>query len=107
MGRIGTKGSLDDLVESITEITHLFNYEQASIMQKMSWVYRKETIVKEDQAYCLLGLFDVNMPLLYGEGSSAFTRLQIEIANRTDDDSIFAWEGYASHGLLACSRCCL
>ena len=45
----------------------------------------------EDIAYCLLGLFDVNMPLLYGEGRKAFVRLQHEIINQSDDESIFAW----------------
>ncbi|KAK3707245.1 hypothetical protein LTR37_012246, partial [Vermiconidia calcicola] len=42
-------------------------------------------------AYCLLGLFDVNMPLLYGEGSKAFTRLQEEIVRSSTDLSVFAW----------------
>ena len=43
-------------------------------------------------AYCLLGLFDVNMPLLYGEGArKAFHRLQIEIMKISDDESLFAW----------------
>jgi len=45
----------------------------------------------EDEAYCLLGLFAVNMPLLYGEGHNAFRRLQIEIINSTKDQSILAW----------------
>lgn len=38
-----------------------------------------------------MGLFDINMPLLYGEGSKAFTRLQHEIMKNSDDESIFAW----------------
>lgn len=42
-------------------------------------------------AYCLLGLFDVNMALLYGEGSKAFKRLQYEIIRFSNDESIFAW----------------
>ena len=54
-------------------------------------------------AYCLMGLFDVNMPLLYGEGRKAFDRLQLEIINNSDDDSIFAWSGdsYRYYGMLA------
>ena len=49
-----------------------------------------------------MGLFDVNMPLLYGEGRKAFYRLQLEILNKSDDDSIFAWSAdiYTS-GMLA------
>lgn len=45
----------------------------------------------EDRAYCLMGLFDVNMPLLYGEGTKAFQRLQEEILQRSEDQSLLAW----------------
>ncbi|GAB7325536.1 hypothetical protein MBLNU13_g09540t1 [Cladosporium sp. NU13] len=63
----------------------------ATIAQKMSWVAERETTREEDLAYCLLGLFSVNMPLLYGEGSRAFMRLQEEIIKISDDPTIFAW----------------
>jgi hypothetical protein len=46
-------------------------------------------------AYCLMGLFDVNMPLLYGEGTKAFTRLQEEIIRTSTDQSIFLGAGKA------------
>ncbi|KAF2822684.1 hypothetical protein CC86DRAFT_448373 [Ophiobolus disseminans] len=46
----------------------------------------------EDMAYCLLGLLQVNMPMLYGEGHRAFHRLQLEIIQQTNEHSIFAWE---------------
>ncbi|KAL8654592.1 MAG: hypothetical protein Q9226_003370 [Calogaya cf. arnoldii] len=62
-----------------------------SIAHRMSWASRRTTTRKEDLAYCLLGIFDVNMPLLYGEGDKAFIRLQEEIIKRSDDHSIFAW----------------
>ncbi|KAE8137558.1 hypothetical protein BDV38DRAFT_271156 [Aspergillus pseudotamarii] len=45
----------------------------------------------EDMAYCLFGLFDVNMPLIYGESQKAFVRRQEEIMKRYNDHSIFAW----------------
>ena len=38
----------------------------------MSWASRRVTTRDEDIAYCLLGIFSVNMPLLYGEGEKAF-----------------------------------
>lgn len=63
----------------------------ASVAQKMSWASPRRTSRKEDTAYCLLGLFDINMPLLYGEGNKAFLRLQQEIIRSIDDESIFAW----------------
>ena len=38
-----------------------------------------------------MGLFDIHIPLLYGEGRKAFYRLQVEILKQNDDGSIFAW----------------
>lgn len=57
---------------------------------KMSWAANRETTRPEDEAYCLMGLFNVNMPLLYGEGRKAFLRLQEEIIRTTSDQSILA-----------------
>lgn len=59
------------------------------------------------QAYSLLGLFDVNMPLLYGEGEKSFIRMQEEIMKYSNDHSLFAWtdpeegDNMAYRGLLA------
>jgi hypothetical protein len=39
-----------------------------------------------------MGLFNVFMPMLYGEGSRAFTRLQEEIMKESEDYTIFAWK---------------
>ena len=63
----------------------------ASVAQKFSWASKRRTLRVEDTAYCLMGLFRVHMPLLYGEGNDAFTRLQLEIMKISDDDSLFAW----------------
>lgn len=57
----------------------------------MSWVAKRHTTRLEDMAYSLLGIFDVNMPLLYGEAKKAFMRLQLEILRKSEDESIFAW----------------
>ncbi|GKT82172.1 HET domain-containing protein [Colletotrichum tofieldiae] len=57
----------------------------------MHWASLRVTTRKEDMAYCLMGIFGVNMPLLYGEGTRAFTRLQEIILQETGDHSIFAW----------------
>jgi len=62
-----------------------------SVATRMSWASGRQTTRVEDQAYCLMGLFDVNMPLLYGEGAKAFTRLQEEIVRNCSDQSILAW----------------
>ncbi|MCJ1239951.1 hypothetical protein MMC14_007950 [Varicellaria rhodocarpa] len=57
----------------------------------MSWAAKRETTRIEDIAYCLLGIFGVNLPLLYGEGERAFIRLQDEIVRNSDDLSLLAW----------------
>ncbi|RYP18640.1 hypothetical protein DL767_009785 [Monosporascus sp. MG133] len=36
-------------------------------------------------------IFDVTMPMIYGEGDKTFVRLQEEIMKKTSDDSILAW----------------
>ncbi|THU88009.1 HET-domain-containing protein, partial [Dendrothele bispora CBS 962.96] len=69
--------------------SHIDGY---SIAQKMSWAASRETTRSEDMAYCLMGLFGVNMPPIYGEGGpKAFMRLQQEIIKYSEDRSIFAW----------------
>lgn len=57
----------------------------------MSWATSRVTTREEDRAYCLMGLFGVHMPTLYGEGNRAFVRLQEAIWERTPDASVFAW----------------
>jgi hypothetical protein len=64
--------------------------EAYSIAERMSWAAGRETTRPEDRAYSLLGIFGINMPLLYGEGSRAFARLQEEIIRTSDDQSILA-----------------
>ncbi|KAI0399456.1 heterokaryon incompatibility protein-domain-containing protein [Xylaria palmicola] len=75
------------------------------VARRMSWVSNRQTTRTEDMAYCLLGIFDVNMALIYGEGSKAFLRLQEEIAKDSYDLSLFAWQQLDStqkyRGILA------
>lgn len=65
---------------------------QFSVAQRMSWASGRNTTRPEDESYCLLGIFGINMPLLYGEGRKAFTRLQEEIIKANPDHSILAWD---------------
>ncbi|KAI0549737.1 heterokaryon incompatibility protein-domain-containing protein [Xylaria curta] len=74
------------------EVLHVREeYKKRSIAARMHWASRRKTTRVEDMAYCLLGLFKINMPLLYGEGKTAFQRLQEEIMKVSIDQSIFAW----------------
>ena len=94
---IGDRESLQPLLTNRTKIRRDFllssdDIGRASVSQRMSWFSGRQTTVPEDTAYCLLGLFGVNMPLLYGEGAvRAFRRLQEEIMRYSDDHSLFAW----------------
>lgn len=103
---IGTKASLSDIIEKRTGIKDLTSWEEACVAQKMSWAAYRETTRAEDLAYSLLGIFRVYMPPLYGEGDNAFQRLQLEIINKSDDESLFAWtstDRREKTGLLAAS----
>lgn len=110
---LGTKAQLSAVIESITGISSLFlrgvdDLHTASVAQRMSWAARRSTKRKEDLAYCLLGLFGITMPMLYGEGGDkAFFRLQEQIMRNTKDHSILAWgfgeEQPRARGVLAAS----
>ncbi|EHK17416.1 uncharacterized protein TRIVIDRAFT_173096 [Trichoderma virens Gv29-8] len=106
---LGTKKDLQQVVSRCTGIPISIlsgddDLETASIAQRMSWASNRKTQRLEDRAYSLMGIFGINMPLLYGEGERAFIRLQEEIMRVSDDHSIFAWESPDNRGgLLATS----
>ena len=93
---IGSKLSLLKLVSEVTNIKPgaldgSLALDYWSVAQKMSWAANRVTTREEDTAYCLMGIFNINMPMLYGEGEKAFLRLQEEIIKSSQDESIFAW----------------
>jgi len=105
---IGTKLSLQQTISEITGIPANIllggDLECASIAQRMSWASKRKTERVEDLAYCLMGIFGVNMPMIYGEGERAFIRLQEEIIKVSSDYTLFAWESIDGRGgLLATS----
>lgn len=94
---------IDDKVLGFDTTLKMEFLRRTTVAQRMSWGASRSTTRLEDEAYCLLGLFDVNMPLLYGEGATAFIRLQEEIIKVSTDHSIFAWQSTTnadSGGLL-------
>ncbi|KAI1333027.1 heterokaryon incompatibility protein-domain-containing protein [Xylariaceae sp. FL0255] len=93
---IGTREQLAEVISDITNISrdiieHKLSHTKASVAEKMSWASLRQTSRREIAAYCLLGLLEVNTPLLYGEGHRAFTRLQEAIIHTTYDQTILAW----------------
>jgi len=89
---LGDKKSLERHIVEITGIPakalqgqdlHFF-----SIDERMRWAQNRETTREEDEAYSLMGLFGVFIPILYGEGKQrAFERLREEIDKRSKDPS--------------------
>lgn len=88
---IGSRDAYKDAIRKITNISTFKNIRDLPVAVRMSWASKRETTRVEDLAYCLMGILDVNMPLLYGEGKKAFIRLQEEIIKQNSDLSIFAW----------------
>ncbi|RDW58333.1 hypothetical protein BP5796_12263 [Coleophoma crateriformis] len=93
----GEKRSLSSRIECATKIPESIldgsqHIRDCSIACRMSWAANRQTRRIEDLAYCLLGIFGIHMPLLYGEGETAFIRLQEEICKKTTDMSLFAWK---------------
>ncbi|KAH9906436.1 hypothetical protein F4778DRAFT_649008 [Xylariomycetidae sp. FL2044] len=69
---LGDKQSLEPQLRDITGIpTRALRRTPLSIFtiaERESWVHNRQTKYEEDMAYSLLGIFDVHMPLIYGEG---------------------------------------
>ena len=94
---LGMRYTLSRSISDVTGIDEVYltqerEVSRASVAQRMSWAAKRQTTRVEDVAYSLLGIFNINMPLLYGEGENAFIRLQQEIIRVNEDQSIFAWD---------------
>ncbi|KAL8840153.1 MAG: hypothetical protein Q9176_004001 [Flavoplaca citrina] len=108
---LGTRQHYGDLIAKVTgiDLDILLGDDPlvCNVAARMSWASHRQTTRVEDLAYCLMGLFGVNMPLIYGEKHKAFFRLQTEIMKVSEDHSLFAWktpeevQGNTTHGLLA------
>lgn len=94
---IGSKISLAAVLCKITSIEEDVlvcpeNVQSISVATRMSWAAQRHTTKVEDRAYSLMGIFNVHMPIIYGEGEAkAFIRLQEEIMKTSTDQSILAW----------------
>ncbi|EME39864.1 hypothetical protein DOTSEDRAFT_117266, partial [Dothistroma septosporum NZE10] len=108
--RLGDKHELSRVLSIATQVPvpvleGARSVQEESVAARMAWAASRQTSLFEDRAYSLMGLFDVSMPVLYGEGSKAFRRLQEEIIRSSDDLSIFCWKDAhickPLHGLMA------
>jgi hypothetical protein len=82
--QIGTRASLHSIISEFTGIQSAVligekRPKQCHVSERMAWASNRTATRVEDEAYSMMGLFDIKMPILYGEGSRAFRRLQDEI----------------------------
>ncbi len=89
--RLGDKRSLEQQIHEITGIAipalRANDLSQFDVEERFRWAEKRQTTLEEDSAYCLLGIFGIFMPLLYGEGrTNAVRRLKGEIAGTTNRD---------------------
>ena len=102
---LGSKYTLANVLEDVTEIpSNVLRLEQdftaENVATRMSWAAKRRTTRVEDGAYCLLGIFGVNMSTLYGEGQNAFYRLQEEITKNLADTTLLVWGTDPSDAVL-------
>jgi len=88
--QLGDKSLLQHYIHEITGIAisalQGATLSQFTIDERLLWIDRRQTKLEEDNAYSLLGIFNVHMPLIYGEGrDSAFRRLREEIDKHSKD----------------------
>lgn len=89
------------LLEEVTRIEDLTDWKSAGLATKLSWAATRKTTRKEDIAYCLLGVLNVQMPLLYGEGENAFRRLLLTIMEHDNNhDLLLARYGLGFKSML-------
>ncbi|EME42124.1 hypothetical protein DOTSEDRAFT_73029 [Dothistroma septosporum NZE10] len=85
--------STNDLTDQIAEITGirrpvLLDFSMSKNIpfeEKQGWVMHRQTTRQEDKAYCLLGIFNISMPLIYGEGRKSFKRFLREVEEKERD----------------------
>lgn len=99
---IGTKQSLVGTLAGVTGIRQSvlessMDINRVLVAERMRRVANRKTASEEDIAYCLMGIFGVNMPLLYGEGGRPFIQLQNEILRILDDYTLLAWSWASDH----------
>jgi hypothetical protein len=91
--QLGDRESLKDTIHEVigipiealsrSDFSDLSNFD---IAKRFSWAENRRTTREEDGAYCLLGIFGIYMPLIYGEGKDhAMKRLKKKVQGASED----------------------
>lgn len=98
----------DEILGAVSKTTDIkvhdlrhFSPGLLNVREKMVWASKRQTTLEEDVAYSLLGIFDISMPITYGEGKRAFRRLMEVIVQDCREWQIFAWAGRHSPYAIA------
>lgn len=106
--RLGSKISLEQEIHEVTKIPigalRGQRLSEFSVNERMSWAATRRTTIGEDKAYCLLGIFGIFMPLIYGEGEDhALQRLRKKTRKSLPTSNI-TLEGAANYSSQACAN---
>lgn len=97
---LGDKISLVDNIHEVTGISvqalRGSPLSEFSVDERMSWAEHRETKREEDAAYCLLGLFDIHMPLIYGEGEE---KAKARLSKKINKALLYGSGIFSSHTL--------
>ena len=109
---LGNKTSLEQQICSVTGIPLKAlrggSLSDFSITERMTWAATRETTRKEDIAYSLLGIFNVSMSLIYGEGrEKALKRLreEIERASKGRSSTLYIGTNHVKSHSLGLTNC--
>ncbi|KDR70924.1 hypothetical protein GALMADRAFT_813202 [Galerina marginata CBS 339.88] len=91
------------MVDWLSEVTKVpakdllhFRPGLSNLRQRLAWSSSRLTTRVEDMAYCLLGIFNVNLSIAYGEGDMSYYRFQRAIMEQSNDRGLFQWYGHPS-----------
>jgi hypothetical protein len=90
--RLGDKESLGLIIHEITKIPvdalQGKRLSEFTVLERFSWAENRQTTRPEDAAYCLLGIFGIFMPLIYGEEKDhAMKRLRKEVQEAAEGNT--------------------
>jgi hypothetical protein len=93
---LGDKKSLERHICEITRIPSKAlrgsPLAEFSATERMLWAETRQTTREEDIAYSLLGIFDVHMPLIYGEGRENAVGRLLEAIDRKEKGILFSFD---------------
>jgi len=86
----------ENLTRDSYQVVHRFH---RPVAERMGVGFSSRKTTREDTAYSLMGLFNINIPMLHGEGERAFIRLREKILKKFNGIAIFFWQKHGHQGI--------